>query len=131
MGVIKMIDRKGRQKPSEMKRLLYYITDLEKTVFEGVKYTHAWNCDTDPENAFQFMRMTQALFHHEEKEKLCVHMIQSFPFDQGVTPKKPIKWGLPRLIDCPKYSKALRYLWGHIVILAFYIIILSLTEQIQ
>ncbi|WP_302822678.1 relaxase/mobilization nuclease domain-containing protein [Eubacterium callanderi] len=112
MGVIKMIDRKGRQKPSEMKRLLYYITDLEKTVFEGVKYTHAWNCDTDPENAFQFMRMTQALFHHEEKEKLCVHMIQSFPFDQGVTPKKAYKMGIAQIDRLPEIFEGFEILMG-------------------
>lgn len=112
MGVIKMIDRKGRQKPSEMKRLLYYITNPEKTVFEGVKYTHAWNCDTDPENAFQFMRMTQALFHHEEKEKLCVHMMQSFPFDQGVTPEKAYKMGIALIERLPEIFEGFEILMG-------------------
>lgn len=112
MAVIKMIDRKKRQKPKEMKRLLFYITNPEKTVFEGVKYTHSWNCDTDPENAFQFMRMTQTLFHQEKKEKLYVHMMQSFPFDQGVTPEKAHKMGLELIERLPELFKGFEILMG-------------------
>lgn len=112
MAVIKMIDRKTRQKPKEMKRLLFYITNPEKTVFEGVKYTHSWNCDSDPENAFQFMRMTQTLFHQEKKEKLYVHMIQSFPFDQGITPEKAYKMGMELIGRLPEIFKGFEILMG-------------------
>lgn len=112
MAVIKMIPRKGNDRPAYLRRSLKYICQPEKTEYHNQLLVHSWNCSDNPEEAYNIMRMTQSIYGQENSKKLYVHFTQSFPQNPEITPELVHQIGIDLIDELQSIFKGFEIVMG-------------------
>lgn len=117
MGVVRIIPRgrgnaNHKDKPSTLRKLLNYTVKDAKVTLGDERLVSSWNCDDDPEAAFSYMRATQKLYGQEKEKWLYVHMVQSFPNDQNISPELAHEIGVKFIESLPEQFNGYEILMG-------------------